>query len=267
MLKHGFFPFHIVDFSPWPLYMSTGVYMILMSVLMKINNIHSLEFNLLISLIFTLLSLYGWFRDMVHEGLLEGNHTLLVQKGLKMGMLLFIVSEVLFFFSFFWSLFYYSISPSVELYSWPPSGLMTLDPMGMPFLGTLLLISSGVSVTWSHHSTIEGKKTSAGISLAITIILGMMFTFLQYQEYLNCSFTISDSVFGSIFFLSTGFHGIHVIIGSLMLMVSFVRIFFFHFSKKHHVGYEASIWYWHFVDVVWLLLYVCVYWWGSTMML
>nr|YP_010890515.1 cytochrome c oxidase subunit III [Colpocephalum eucarenum]WIM51521.1 cytochrome c oxidase subunit 3 [Colpocephalum eucarenum] len=263
MLKSGFFPFHIVDQSPWPLYMSGASYMLLLSGVMYVYNIPNVGFLSMLSILFFFLTLYGWLRDVCNEGFLQGNHTWLVQKGLKMGMVLFITSEVLFFFSFFWSLFYYSISPSVQIYSWPPTGVASVDPMGVPLLGTLILISSGISVTWSHHSIIEGNKSSATISLALTILLGILFSILQFTEYLECSFTISDSVFGSIFFLSTGFHGIHVIIGTMMLLVCLIRIMNNHFSSKHHVGYEAAIWYWHFVDVVWLFLYVCMYWWGS----
>nr|WIM51565.1 cytochrome c oxidase subunit 3 [Franciscoloa roseicapillae] len=262
MLKHGFFSFHIVDMSPWPLYLSSGVFMVITSILYSMN--FGLNYNLYLSLIFTVLSFYGWLRDVVSEGFLEGNHTLLVQKGLKMGMILFIVSEVLFFLSFFWSLFYCSISPSVEIYSWPPVGVVSLDPMGVPLLGTLVLISSGVSITWSHHSTMEGNKDDTMTSLVLTILMGVTFTALQCMEYFETSFSISDSIFGSIFFMSTGFHGIHVIIGTSMLTVCLFRVMKDQFSAKHHVGYEASIWYWHFVDVVWLLLYLCAYWWGKS---
>nr|QPN54225.1 cytochrome c oxidase subunit 3 [Osborniella crotophagae] len=265
MLKHGFFPFHIVDNSPWPLYLSCGSFMTIINLILKINNMNYYSSLWLLNLFFFFMSFYGWMRDVCYEGYLQGNHTLLVQKGLKLGMLLFILSEVFFFLSFFWSLFYYSISPSVEIYSWPPSGLISVNPLGVPLLGTLILISSGISITWSHHSTIEGNKEMAMLSLFLTIVLGVMFTLLQFMEYVECSFTISDSVFGSIFFLSTGFHGIHVIIGTSMLFFCYIRLSLDHFSKTHHIGYEASIWYWHFVDVVWLFLYICMYWWGKTL--
>nr|YP_009519724.1 cytochrome c oxidase subunit III [Colpocephalum griffoneae]AYC65898.1 cytochrome c oxidase subunit III [Colpocephalum griffoneae] len=265
MLKNGFFPFHIVDESPWPLYMSLGGYMLFTYTILTINHLSYSFYILVLILFFVFSSFYGWMRDVCSEGFLQGNHTTLVQTGLKTGMVLFIISEVLFFFSFFWSLFYYSVTPSVEIYSWPPTGLESVDPMGVPLLGTLILISSGISITWSHHATMHGDKNGALTSLALTIMMGLIFSVLQFTEYKECSFTISDSVFGSIFFLSTGFHGFHVLVGTFMLIFCFIRMYFNHFSLSHHVGYEAAIWYWHFVDVVWIFLYICMYWWGSPL--
>nr|YP_010875343.1 cytochrome c oxidase subunit III [Ciconiphilus decimfasciatus]WGW14997.1 cytochrome c oxidase subunit 3 [Ciconiphilus decimfasciatus] len=261
MLKFGFFNFHIVWMSPWPLYSSCGLFMILASTLLMKDSIMNFFFFIMVILFF-FSSFYGWMRDICYESFLQGEHTFLVQKGLKTGMVLFILSEVFFFFSFFWSLFYFSFSPSIEIYSWPPEGIISLDPMEIPMLGTLILLSSGVTVTWSHYCILENKKKESMISLILTIIFGIFFSFLQLKEYISCSFTMSDSVFGSIFFMSTGFHGIHVLIGTMILFSCYTRMVNNHFSKNHHVGFEMGIWYWHFVDVVWLFLYICLYWWS-----
>nr|YP_010926074.1 cytochrome c oxidase subunit III [Piagetiella africana]WKF19587.1 cytochrome c oxidase subunit 3 [Piagetiella africana] len=262
-MKTSFFSFHVVSPSPWPLYMSCSSFCLLSTILLSINLVPYFILNLVLSLTFFFLTFYGWMRDVCYEGFLEGEHTMDVQKGLKMGMVMFITSEVMFFFSFFWSIFYYSLSPSSEIYSWPPVGLMMVNPLEMPLLITLVLLSSGISITWSHHSMLENNKTSASFSLFFTIFLGLGFSVLQVKEYIDCSFTIADSVFGSIFYLSTGFHGFHMILGTSMLIVCYLRMTLNHFSKIHHVGYEASVWYWHFVDVVWLFLYICMYWWSS----
>nr|WNE90727.1 cytochrome c oxidase subunit 3 [Actornithophilus gracilis] len=262
MMKHGFFSFHIVDQSPWPIFLSSSVFLLMINSL-ELFLFKSLSFSFYLSSLFFVLSIYGWGRDISMEGLLQGSHTQLVQKGLKMGMVLFITSEVFFFLSFFWTIFYCSISPTPEIGGWPPTGVQSIDPMGAPLLGTLILISSGMSITWSHHATMEGDKTSSVVSLVITIMLGMVFSLLQLSEYYNAPFSMADSCYGSIFFMSTGFHGIHVILGSTLLAICLFRLSFNHFSKTHHLGYEASIWYWHFVDVVWLFLYVCMYWWSK----
>nr|WJQ21829.1 cytochrome c oxidase subunit 3 [Actornithophilus grandiceps] len=262
MMKHGFFSFHIVDQSPWPILMSMSIFTLMVNQL-EIFMFKMLPFSLVWSILFMALTLYGWGRDISMEGFLQGSHTSSVQSGLKMGMILFISSEIFFFFSFFWTIFYMSISPSPEIGGWPPTGVQSVDPLGPPLLGTLILISSGISITWSHHSVLEGSKTESIVGLAVTIILGLMFSLLQLNEYYNCSFSVADSSFGSIFFLSTGFHGVHVILGSSLLLICLIRLCYNHFSSTHHLGYEASIWYWHFVDVVWLFLYICLYWWSS----
>nr|QPN54272.1 cytochrome c oxidase subunit 3 [Myrsidea sp. ADS-2020] len=262
MMKHGFVTFHIVDESPWPLYMSFGAFA-MMSSIVEFTVFLSLNlWKVLLVLSFIILSFSGWVRDVSYEGLMLGQHTLSVQNGLKMGFVLFILSEVMFFLTFFWSLFYFSVGPSVSMGGWPPAGICSVNPLGVPLLGTLLLMSSGVSVTWGHYSMLSDSKSQTLSALLVTLMLGITFSVLQLMEYMESSFSISDSSYGSIFYMSTGFHGLHVLVGSIFLSVCLVRTLFNQVSKYHHVGLELAIWYWHFVDVVWLFLYVCMYLWG-----
>jgi len=191
-------------------------------------------------------------------------YTHIVIKGLKWGIILFITSEVLFFFSFFWAFFHSSLSPTFETgLLWPPTGISPFNAFQVPLLNTIILLSSGVSVTWAHHAILENNFSQTFQSLMITIFLGVYFTSLQALEYWEASFSFSDSVYGSTFFIATGFHGIHVIIGTTFLLICWVRHSSRLFSRTHHFGFEAAAWYWHFVDVVWLFLYISIYWWGS----
>ena len=205
-----------------------------------------------------------WFKDIIAESTYLGNHTFAVQKGINIGFALFIISEALFFLSIFWSYFHSALSPTIELGTeWPPKGIEAINPLELPLLNTILLLSSGVSVTFAHHSLIKGNRFGTLVGLFFTIILAVFFTSLQVIEYLVSSFTISDSSFGSCFYLATGFHGLHVIIGTLFLLVGLFRVLVYHFSENHHLGLEASILYWHFVDVIWIFLYIAIYYWGS----
>nr|YP_008758086.1 cytochrome c oxidase subunit III [Jellisonia amadoi]AGW80400.1 cytochrome c oxidase subunit III [Jellisonia amadoi] len=254
--------FHLVDYSPWPLTGALGTLSLTLGMVMwfHTNNM----FLMIIGLIITKLTMYQWWRDISREGTFQGLHTLIVSKGLRYGMILFIISEILFFFSFFWAFFHSSLSPSIELGSmWPPHNINSFNPFQIPLLNTAILLSSGISITWAHHSLMENLHSQTLISLLITIILGIYFSILQAYEYLEAPFTIADSVYGSTFFMATGFHGLHVIIGTLFLLICWIRLNLFHFSSTHHFGFEAAAWYWHFVDVVWLFLYISIYWWGS----
>nr|AUB29940.1 cytochrome c oxidase subunit III [Rinaca jonasii] len=255
-------PYHLVDYSPWPLTGAIGV-MTLVTGLVKW--FHNFEMNLLIiGYIITLLTMYQWWRDVSREGTYQGKHTMLVTKGFRWGMILFIVSEIFFFLSFFWAFFHSSLSPNIEIGSmWPPLSITPFNPFHIPLLNTIILISSGVTVTWAHHALMENNLTQATQSLFITVILGIYFTILQTYEYLEAPFTIADSIYGSTFFMATGFHGLHVIIGTLFLLICLIRHISYHFSSSHHFGFEAAAWYWHFVDVVWLFLYISIYWWGN----
>ena len=179
-------------------------------------------------------------------------------------MILFIVSEVMFFFGFFWAFFHSSLSPVPEIGSlWPPMGIDTISAWGVPLLNTIILLSSGITITWAHHAIVCGHRKNAISGLLLTIILALLFTMLQGFEYIDANFTISDSIYGSTFYLATGFHGFHVIIGTIFIIISTIRLINHHFTKEHHFGFEAAAWYWHFVDVVWLFLFVVIYWWGG----
>nr|YP_009740490.1 cytochrome c oxidase subunit 3 [Athetis pallidipennis]QID03229.1 cytochrome c oxidase subunit 3 [Athetis pallidipennis] len=255
-------PFHLVDYSPWPL---TGAIGVLVLVTGMIKWFHNFNMNLLIlGYLIIILTMYQWWRDICREGTLQGKHTILVTKGLRWGMILFIVSEIFFFISFFWAFFHSSLAPNIEIGAiWPPTGIIPFNPFQIPLLNTIILISSGVSVTWAHHAIMENNNSQMTQGLFITIILGIYFTMLQAYEYFEAPFTIADSIYGSTFFMATGFHGLHVIIGTLFLIVCLIRHLNNHFSSNHHFGFEAAAWYWHFVDVVWLFLYISIYWWGN----
>lgn len=211
-----------------------------------------------------LFTMYGWWRDIIREATFEGQHTFFVQRGLRLGMLLFIVSEVMFFFAFFWAFFHSSFNPNLAIGGvWPPAFIVTLNPWQVPLLNTCLLLSSGASVTWAHHAIIARSKEESILALIITVLLAIIFTSLQAYEYLTASFTISDGIYGSCFYMATGFHGFHVLIGTIFLFICTIRIYLNHFTDKHHFGFEAAAWYWHFVDIVWLFLFISIYWWGS----
>ena len=188
-----------------------------------------------------------------------------MQKGLILGFILFIISEVFAFFSVFWAFFHSSLSPAIEIGGvWPPQGITALDPFAIPLLNTFLLLSSGAFVTWSHHALIQGDRKSAIAGAFICVILAILFTALQGVEYFDAPFSITDSIYGTVFFASTGLHGLHVIVGTIFLTVGLIRIINYHVSTNHHLGYESAILYWHFVDVVWLFLFIAVYYWGGN---
>lgn len=210
------------------------------------------------------LTILQWWRDVGIEGRDSGFHTSFVENGLRFGILIFITSEVIFFVRFFWAFYHIRLSPALEIGGvWPPIGVETFDAFQVPLLNTIVLLSSGVRVTWAHHSLIAINHSRAKLGLIITIILGIYFTFLQAFEYFEASFSIADRSFGSTFFIATGFHGIHVIVGTTFLGVCLFRIKKGKFRGGHHFGFEAAAWYWHFVDVVWLFLYLSLYWWGG----
>nr|YP_010954493.1 cytochrome c oxidase subunit III [Exothotettix guangxiensis]WMV02057.1 cytochrome c oxidase subunit 3 [Exothotettix guangxiensis] len=262
MKSYSNHPFHLVDYSPWPL---TGAIGGMMMTAGLAQWFHTTNASLMyMGMMVLLLTMIQWWRDITREGTYQGKHTKNVSTGLRWGMIMFIVSEVLFFMSFFWAFFNSSLSINVELGSmWPPAGIEPFNPMNIPLLNTIILLSSGITVTWCHHSLMESNKTQAMQSLTLTVIMGIYFTMLQAYEYMEAQFSIADSVYGTTFFMATGFHGIHVIIGTTFLSTCLTRHILEHFSASHHVGFEAAAWYWHFVDVVWLFLYISIYWWGS----
>jgi len=262
MKKQGFHTFHLVDQRPWPL---TGALRALTLTSGLVKWFHQNTFHLVfLGLILVLLTIIQWWRDISREATFQGLHTTKVTLGIRWGIILFIVSEILFFVSFFWAFFHRSLSPSIEIgILWPPRGILPFNPFEIPLLNTAILLSSGITVTWSHHRLINSNKSQAIKSLVITILLGIYFTRLQALEYYEAPFSVSDSAFGSTFFVATGFHGLHVIIGTTFLIVCLLRISSNYFSIFHHFGFEAAAWYWHFVDVVWLFLFISIYWWGG----
>nr|UTN43150.1 cytochrome c oxidase subunit 3 [Strongylocotes lipogonus] len=260
--KMGFHPFHLVSVSPWPLISSLSVTSMAVNFVSMMNKGGVMMF--IFSLVATSLVAFQWWRDVIRESTFQGRHTKKVYSGLSVGMILFIVSEVMFFFSFFFGFFSLFLVPSVELGGvWPPVGIQIISCYDVPLLNTIILLSSGVTITWMHHSILTSKSVDSLISGVLTLILGFVFVFFQFEEYSESSFTFSDSVYGSIFFLTTGFHGLHVMVGASFILVSLIRLSKGHFSRTHHFGFEAAAWYWHFVDVVWLYLFVFIYWVGS----
>mgnify|MGYP001164088428 FL=1 len=258
-------PFHLVDPSPWPIVSATGAFAATFGGVMYFHSYQG-GFNLLvIGLLIIIQGMFVWWRDVIREGTFEGQHTKQVELGLRMGMILFIVSEVMFFFAFFWAFFYSSINPAPEIGAiWPPKGIECFSPWEIPLLNTLILLTSGASITIAHNTLITGQKSWTISAMFVTILLAIFFTGFQYVEYIHATFTISDSVYGSCFFMATGFHGFHVFIGTVFLIVCTVRLMSNHFTREHHFGFEAAAWYWHFVDVVWLFLFVVVYWYGGN---
>jgi cytochrome c oxidase subunit 3 len=257
-------PFHLVSPSPWPLYTSLSLLATTFSAVLSFHGFFRGIDLLLVAIISVVYCMSLWFRDVISEGTYLGNHTLAVQRGLSLGVGLFIASEALFFLAIFWAFFHSALSPTVELGAkWPPLGIDAINPFELPLLNTIILLSSGVTVTYAHHSLIQGNRSGALYGLVYTVILAIIFTGFQGIEYTVSSFTISDGTFSSCFYFGTGFHGLHVIIGTAFLSVGLWRLLAYHLTENHHLGLESAILYWHFVDVVWLFLYISIYYWGS----
>ncbi len=256
-------PWHMVEPSPWPF---TGTVAGLLLATGGVWFMHEKQpWVLLAGLAVLLVTFFGWWRDVVREAERDRAHTPPVQHGLRMGMVLFIASEVMFFFAFFWAYFNASI-PALSFVAsptWPPEGVVPLETWELPFLNTLILLTSGATVTYAHHAILAGERAKAFYGTLLTAVLGFLFLGFQAYEYGHAAFSIEDGIYSSTFYLATGFHGFHVFVGACFLAVCAMRIRSGHFTPAQHVGFESAAWYWHFVDVVWLFLFTCVYWWGS----
>jgi cytochrome c oxidase subunit III len=253
-------PYHLVDPSPWPIAGAVAALALTVGgVLFMHGNMWG---NIVMPLGFLgiLATMFFWWRDVVNEGEHQGHHSPVVQIGLRYGMALFIASEVMFFVAWFWAYFNASLFPTEAMgHVWPPAGVQTFDPFELPLLNTLILLLSGVTVTWAHHAMREGDRQGLIQGLSLTILLGLTFTGVQAYEYSHAAFGFKDNIYSSTFFMATGFHGAHVIIGTIFLIVCWFRATAGHFKPDHHFGFEAAAWYWHFVDVVWLFLFICIY--------
>lgn len=258
---HQNHPFHLVSNSPWPLLSSLRLINLLIGAIIFFHEYsNNLFFIRFISL--SIIS-FQWWRDVTRERTFQGNHTSYVLKLIQLGIILFIISEIFFFLSIFWRFFHSSLSPNIEIgIIWPPLSIKMLNPYNIPLLNTIILLSSGISITWRHWRIINKNFKFRYKSLLTTIILGVLFSFFQFIEYKEISFSLSDSIYGSTFFIITGFHGIHVTIGTIFIFIRFNRLKNLHFSPSHHFGFEARSWYWHFVDIIWLFVYIFVYWWS-----
>lgn len=267
-------PFHLVRPSAWPLVtalalglMVLGLLFLMHDTTIKISESLSIHFGnklFFVGVLSVLGCMYGWWRDVINEGVVEKAHTSVAKLGFRYGMVLFIISEVFFFFAFFWAFFHSALLPGAGIEGvFPPKSITPMDPFHFPFLMTLILLLSGCTVTWAHHAFIENNLKEAKRGLICTVALGVIFSCLQAYEYLHAPFGFKDTVYASVFYMATGFHGLHVLIGTIFLFVCLLRTYRGDFTQKDHFGFEAAAWYWHFVDVVWLFLFIAVYWWGG----
>nr|YP_009139009.1 cytochrome c oxidase subunit III [Tanakia himantegus]AKE35889.1 cytochrome c oxidase subunit III [Tanakia himantegus] len=261
-MTHQMHAYHMIDPSPRP---PTGA---ISALSMKPGLAIWLHFHsttpMTLGLIPSILTMIQWWRDIIREGTFQDHHTPLVQKGLRYGTILFITSEVFFSLGFSWAFYRSNLAPTPKLGGcWPPTSTTTLDPFGVSLLNAAVLLASGVTVTWAHHSIMEGERKQAIQSPTLTILLGLYFTALQVMEHYKAPFTIADGAYSSTFFVATGFHGLYVIIGSIFPAVCLFRQIQHRFTSEHYFGPEAAVWYRHFVGVVWLSFYVSIYWQGS----
>ena len=259
-------PYHLVDPSPWPLILAFGAGALVRGIILWAHTGSPWVFWLGVAM--TLGTMFFWWRDVVKESNTPGLHSPIVRIGLRYGMTLFIASEVMFFVAFFWAWFHFALYPEhvsgAAQAIWPPAGIKTFDPWDLPFLNTMILLLSGCTVTWAHAALLNNNRKALIQGLALTVALGLLFTALQLKEYSIAPFPFRDGgIYPSVFFLATGFHGFHVAVGTTFLAVCLFRAIKGHFTPEKHFGFEAAAWYWHFVDVVWLFLFVCIYLFGA----
>jgi cytochrome c oxidase subunit 3 len=265
--------YHLVEPSAWPFVGSLAAFVTAVGTIAYFQTlkgapalfgVFSGPWLLIMGFGLLLYTFYGWWRDVVKESVVNRDHTPVVKLGLRYGMILFIASEVMFFVAWFWAYFNAALFPAdVGLTGWPPANVATFDPWTLPLLNTLILLTSGTTVTWAHHAIQTGNQKDAVRGLGLTIVLGLIFTCVQAYEYSHAQFDFSGNIYGATFFMATGFHGFHVIVGTIFLFVCFLRARAGHFTPESHFGFEAAAWYWHFVDVVWLFLFAAIYVWGE----
>ncbi len=266
-MSHQTHPYHLVNPSPWPALGSLALFMGTFGGAMFMHGHQGGAFLLGLGFALVLYTMYVWWRDVIKEARVDKAHTPAVSHGLRFGMALFITSEVMFFLAFFWAFFGSSTLPKAPLTDvwaiaegiWPPKGIHTFDPWHLPFLNTLILLLSGTTCTWAHYAVMQGDRKQTIQALWFTVILGMLFTCCQAYEYSHAAFGFKDGIYASTFFMATGFHGFHVLVGTIFLGVCLSRAYKGHFTPSQHLGFEFAAWYWHFVDVVWLFLFVFVY--------
>ncbi|RME61656.1 MAG: cytochrome c oxidase subunit 3 [Alphaproteobacteria bacterium] len=255
--------YHLVKPSPWPLVGATGALALLAGAAAWMHDVAAGPYLFYAGLAVVLITMISWWMDVVKESH-QGDHTRVVQIGLRYGMILFIASEVMFFVAWFWAYFDASLFPKEAVGGvWPPNGIEVLDPFHLPLMNTIILLLSGSTVTWAHHALIHDDRAGLKQGLWLTILLGMSFTSIQAYEYNHASFAFAGNIYGSTFYMATGFHGFHVLVGTVFLTVCLIRAYLGHFRPNQHFGFEAAAWYWHFVDVVWLFLFTFIYVLGS----
>ena len=274
--------YHIIDPSPWPFLGSLGALIMAFGAVGYMRYASGGSFNLFgvnwaspwlfyIGLALVLYTMFGWWSDTVKESH-EGHHTRVVSLHLRYGMIMFIASEVMFFVAWFWAFFDASLFANEAIQEarleftggqWPPAGIEVLDPLHLPLYNTVILLLSGTTVTWAHHALLHNDRKGLVYGLTLTVLLGVLFSFVQAYEYATAPFEFSNSIYGATFFMATGFHGFHVLVGTIFLIVCLIRALRGDFTPQKHFGFEAAAWYWHFVDVVWLFLFFSIYVWGS----
>jgi cytochrome c oxidase subunit III len=265
--------YHLVDPSPWPAIGAVSAFLLAVGAITWMHHLFAAApWIFAVGTLGTMYTMIGWWRDVAREATFEGHHTRVVQISHRYGMILFIASEVMFFVAWFWAYFNTALFPADTHQivrdqflggQWPPAGIETFDPWHLPLLNTLILLTSGTTVTWAHHALLENDRDGLKMGLILTIALGLSFTCVQAWEYYHAAFHYSGNIYGATFFMATGFHGAHVIIGSTFLIVCLLRAYAGQFKPDQHLGFEFAAWYWHFVDVVWLFLFACIYVWGS----
>jgi cytochrome c oxidase subunit 3 len=261
--------YHLVSPSPWPIVGSIATFILAIGGIMWMKHVTPWVF--FIGLVGVLYTMYAWWSDVIKESH-EGDHTPVVQMHMRYGMMLFIASEVMFFVAWFWAYFDgFFRHDDLEQFGrvaatggvWPPTGVELFDPFHLPLFNTLLLLTSGTTVTWAHHALLHGDRKGLKWGLVLTILLGAIFSCVQAIEYSEAGFAFSGNMYGATFFMATGFHGFHVFVGTIFLLVCLIRAMRGDLTEKHHLGFEFAAWYWHFVDVVWLFLFASIYVWGS----
>ncbi|MBO6899890.1 MAG: cytochrome c oxidase subunit 3 [Rhizobiaceae bacterium] len=275
--------YHLVDPSPWPVLGAVGALIMALGGVAWMRYLNGGEFPLFginlanpwlffVGFAIVLYVMFAWWSDTIKEAH-QGDHTRVVSLHLRYGMIMFIASEVMFFVAWFWAFFDASLFANEAIQvsrveytggHWPPEGIEVLDPWHLPLYNTIILLLSGTTVTWAHHALLHNDRKGLVWGLALTVALGVLFTCVQAYEYAEAPFQFSQSIYGATFFMATGFHGFHVLIGTIFLLVCLFRAMAGHFTPQQHFGFEAAAWYWHFVDVVWLFLFACVYVWASA---
>lgn len=257
-------PFHLVGPSPWPIFTSFSLMDLALSIGLTSHGYIESNIYIFISMITVLYSLTLWFKDIIAESTYLGDHTIAVKRGINQGFLLFVVSEILIFASLFWAYLHSALNPNVEIgMMWPPVGIETISAAELPLLNTIILLASGVTITYGHHGLINGDRKNTLYGFVYSTLLIVLFVICQGLEYSFAPFTISDSVYGSTFFSTTGLHGVHMIMLAIMLIICTYRVYNYDFTNTSHVGAETTILYLHILDIIWLFIYIVMYWWGS----
>ncbi|CAK7919980.1 cytochrome c oxidase subunit 3 (mitochondrion) [[Candida] anglica] len=257
-------PFHLVSPSPWPMYTAFSLMNLALSLGLTAHNYMNNNMWMMLSMMTVLYSMTLWFRDMFAESTFLGDHTMAVKKGMMQGFLLFVLSEMLMFASLFWAYLHSALNPTMEMgMSWPPAGMETMSADELPLLNTMMLLASGVTITYAHHSIINGNRSNTLYGFIYSTLLILLFVMCQTLEYKYAPFTLTDSVYGSTFYSTTALHGMHMVMTFIMTSICTIRVYYYSVTDTSHVGLETTILYLHVLDVMWLFMYIVMYWWGT----